>query len=24
VWKDVTFDYESTDTPDLVVTPTPV
>jgi ribulose-bisphosphate carboxylase large chain len=22
VWKDVTFDFESTDTPDLVVTPT--
>lgn len=22
VWKDVTFDYESTDTPDVVVTPT--
>jgi ribulose-bisphosphate carboxylase large chain len=22
VWKDITFDYESTDTPDLVVTPT--
>jgi ribulose-bisphosphate carboxylase large chain len=24
VWKDVTFDFESTDTPDLLVTPTPV
>jgi ribulose-bisphosphate carboxylase large chain len=24
VWKDITFDFESTDTPDLVVTPTPV
>jgi ribulose-bisphosphate carboxylase large chain len=24
VWKDITFDYESTDTPDLAVTPTPV
>jgi len=23
VWKDVTFDFESTDTPDLLVTPTP-
>ena len=23
VWKDVTFDYESTDTPDVLVTPTP-
>jgi ribulose-bisphosphate carboxylase large chain len=23
IWKDITFDYESTDTPDLVVTPTP-
>jgi ribulose-bisphosphate carboxylase large chain len=23
VWKDITFNYESTDTPDLVVTPTP-
>jgi ribulose-bisphosphate carboxylase large chain len=23
VWKDVTFDFESTDTPDLAVTPTP-
>jgi ribulose-bisphosphate carboxylase large chain len=23
VWKDVTFDFQSTDTPDLVVTPTP-
>ena len=23
VWKDVMFDYASTDTPDLVVTPTP-
>src|SRR6266540_3346237 len=23
VWKDVTFDFESTDTPDVVVTPTP-
>jgi ribulose-bisphosphate carboxylase large chain len=22
VWKDITFDYESTDTPDVVVTPT--
>jgi hypothetical protein len=22
VWKDVTFDFESTDTPDYVVTPT--
>jgi ribulose-bisphosphate carboxylase large chain len=22
VWKDVTFDFESTDTPDVVVTPT--
>jgi ribulose-bisphosphate carboxylase large chain len=22
VWKDVSFDYESTDTPDLVLTPT--
>jgi ribulose-bisphosphate carboxylase large chain len=24
VWRDVTFDYESTDTPDLVLTPTPI
>jgi ribulose-bisphosphate carboxylase large chain len=24
VWGDVTFDYESTDTPDVVATPTPV
>ena len=24
VWKDITFDYASTDTPDAVVTPTPV
>ena len=23
VWKDVSFDYESTDTPDVLVTPTP-
>ena len=23
VWKDVTFDFESTDTPDVLVTPTP-
>jgi ribulose-bisphosphate carboxylase large chain len=23
VWKDITFDFESTDTPDLAVTPTP-
>ena len=23
IWKDITFNYESTDTPDLVVTPTP-
>jgi ribulose-bisphosphate carboxylase large chain len=23
VWKDITFDYESTDTPDVLVTPTP-
>ena len=23
VWKDITFDFESTDTPDVVVTPTP-
>jgi ribulose-bisphosphate carboxylase large chain len=23
VWKNITFDYESTDTPDLIVTPTP-
>jgi ribulose-bisphosphate carboxylase large chain len=23
VWKDITFEFESTDTPDLVVTPTP-
>jgi ribulose-bisphosphate carboxylase large chain len=23
VWKDVTFNYESTDTPDVLVTPTP-
>ena len=23
VWKDVVFDYASTDTPDLVATPTP-
>ncbi len=23
IWKDVTFDYESTDTPDVTVTPTP-
>ena len=23
VWKDVTFDYVSTDTPDFVPTPTP-
>jgi len=22
VWKDITFDYESTDTPDVAVTPT--
>jgi len=22
VWKDITFEFESTDTPDLVVTPT--
>jgi hypothetical protein len=22
VWKDVTFDFQSTDTPDVVVTPT--
>ena len=22
VWKDITFDFESTDTPDLAVTPT--
>jgi hypothetical protein len=22
VWKDVTFDFESTDTPDYIVTPT--
>jgi ribulose-bisphosphate carboxylase large chain len=22
VWKDVTFDFESTDTPDVVLTPT--
>ena len=22
VWKDITFDFESTDTPDVVVTPT--
>jgi ribulose-bisphosphate carboxylase large chain len=24
VWRDITFEYESTDTPDLLVTPTPV
>jgi ribulose-bisphosphate carboxylase large chain len=24
VWKDITFDYASTDTPDALVTPTPV
>jgi ribulose-bisphosphate carboxylase large chain len=24
VWRDITFDFESTDTPDLMVTPTPV
>ena len=24
VWKDITFDYASTDTPDFVPTPTPV
>ena len=23
VWKDITFEFESTDTPDVVVTPTP-
>ena len=23
IWKDITFNYESTDTPDVVVTPTP-
>ena len=23
LWKDITFDYASTDTPDLVLTPTP-
>jgi ribulose-bisphosphate carboxylase large chain len=23
VWKDITFDFESTDTPDALVTPTP-
>jgi ribulose-bisphosphate carboxylase large chain len=23
IWKDVAFNYASTDTPDLVVTPTP-
>jgi ribulose-bisphosphate carboxylase large chain len=24
VWRDVTFEYESTDTPDVLVTPTPI
>jgi ribulose-bisphosphate carboxylase large chain len=24
VWRDVTFEYESTDTPDVLVTPTPM
>jgi ribulose-bisphosphate carboxylase large chain len=24
VWRDITFEYESTDTPDLLVTPTPI